>query len=446
MPERTIPEAGRLVRDRLLRLLLLVPAGAALILAGRLAGAAWSVNSLSSAALPDPLVEILKPGGGGGGGGPADLLDGAAEAAPLDYRYPARAGWWLWEEATGRAGGGATAGMLLLRAREEFLEAARRAPTVASVREGVWLTAAALGDRGLADEQAKAAVRLAPLDPAVCARAGRYLWARYREDRGRADLLHAAIRAMRHDPRRMAATFLEKAYDYEEVREDFARAGVPLREVVGHLVAARRWEWAIRAARELDGGIPGGGTEEARIHLDYARFLLGRRHPEGALQHLEDARALLGEAFRAWELLGRALLAAGRVKEGREALLRAREAGAPVPLLAGILRASAVKAADRASFWGRLVSRGDAPFEVRLEWAEALVASGGHARALPVLRQILLDDSSCALAHHLLALCFLEVGNRRIAAFHARRAADLDPGNEGWRALADRLAEEGKAK
>jgi tetratricopeptide (TPR) repeat protein len=387
----------------------LIPVVAGGLTAGRLVAAAWHVASAGE----DPIVARIHP---------TELtvesLDRAADLAWLDFRYPFRSGRASWQ-----AGGGSAQ----VTAHERFLEAVDRAPTHAEARYYLSRSAYAMGELALADDQARAALSLAPMHLELRRRVAEYFFRdRFNRTRSR-EHLRDTIRAMRTG---MVPGFLEDyRLEYEDVRHALRVTGATTEESLSRLMGAKRWEWAVRLAAEADGEEEGGHRREAGVRIEHARELLGLGAVRSAAREAERARELCGGDFTEWMLLARARLRSGKEEAGLEAVAEAARRGATVEELAGALEGTNAALV----WWSERVESGDDRPPVRMALAQAYLAAGRAEDANPLLLELTEEAGLRGEAHYLLSRSFLDRGNRKLALRHAKQAVRESPVNQSYR-------------
>jgi tetratricopeptide (TPR) repeat protein len=404
-------------------LLLLVPLVPAGVLSVRLASSAWMIGGM----LPDPLVLRITSGE------PEDDLDEpllkASRRSSQDFRFPFRLGRDLWGRRKGPEG--ATA---LVRSHSLFGEAAGLAPTYAPCRLHLFWTSLALGEMEAADEQARAALDLAPMHTGIRTPVSRYFFQRYRSTKSAGDL-RTAFRAVSVADERLVLAFLDDPLlSFEDFRTAYSASRLEAEVVLSLLEKASRWDWALRTAEELaarggDGGLQG------RTRLRYSEFLFDVGALESACEEAERAFDLLGGAFDGWLALGRARLGVVRIEAGFDALARALRSGVEAAEVESALSAAGLTPKRRAEFWAPHVEGGGAAPAVRLSLARALVDAGNAVEAEGLLRRLIAEGRFAGEAHYLLARAFLATGKLRIALKHAREAAKRAPDSEEFLSL-----------
>ncbi len=414
----------------------LLPAAFALWWGLRLAVAAWSVGGFGPGGGQDfdPLVAILRGGSADSGVGvTAAQLERADRLAVNDPRYVFRLGLWWSREAGETGAGGPSAAPI----RDAFAEAARRAPTDGVLRYYLAEASRRLGLLEDGDAEARAALRLAPLNAAVKSRVARYLLERSEGGSG-GDLLGPTLRSLEGDLAG-AVEFLRARADLPD--EDLA-AIVERSEIVPAfaldlLGRCGRWEAALSLARkwEREGVVLSG--EEGRTRLARAASRLAAGDAAGGLEDAEAARAALGAAFRGGTVLAEARLRTGDVRGGLAALGEALAAGAPVAEAARLSALETVPAGDAVEFWRRR-ALGGLP-AMRLELARALFRSRRDEEGQEVARALLEVPETAGEANYLLALSFVRAGSRPIARRYAEEAAAIDPRNEAYRSLLEEV-------
>jgi tetratricopeptide (TPR) repeat protein len=403
-------------------LLLLVPLVPAALVSARLATCSWLIGGM----LPDPIVAWI------GGDVPAseteERLETASRRIPGDFRFPFRQGRRLWERRRGADGAAA-----LVRAHSLFVQAADLAPTYAPCRLHLFWTSLALGEAELADEQARAALALAPLSEVVRRPLGRYFLDRYRASKSKDDLLSAFRALSAADEEPILAFLDDPLLSFEDLAGGLGVSRLTPEAVLPLLRRSSRWDWAKRLARESDAG-RGTHVLEAEVRIEYCEYLLVVGAIESAAEEAEAALELLGDEFGRWLVLGRARLRIGRAASGLEALGRALETGTEAPEVRNALAEGDLAPGRRAEFWRPYAAQG-APPATRLELGRALVDAGRAVDSEDVLRSLLDDQRVGGEAHYLLARTFLMSGERRIALRHAREACLRDPDREAYREL-----------
>ncbi len=401
----------------------------AAILALALCGAVAALDLCRAAVVggayqADPLVELVVDQVDPAFLGPSGVdYEDAAGIASLDFRYPYRQAIALWVRKTGRVPDRAK----IVLANELFREAAGRAPTFAPARYFFAVTSLSLGEAEVADRNALAALHLAPLHQDIRRKVAVYFEQRFRETRS--DLhLAAAFKAMGPERETLIRSVLsDPMMSYERVDQAFQVSRISGEERLGVLMSMGRWDWAIRAARELDGQGVTEGRREGEVRTRYSIWLMGMGAKDAALREAELGAALLGSEYRQHGVLARARLLAGEFESGLLALRTALDEDLTVAAAEAMLGSSEFDPARIILFWEGRRGAPESGFETRLALSRAQIAAGRLLDARMVLKALIERNQAYAEAHFLLARTFIRSGNREMALRYARAAASAEP-------------------
>jgi len=405
-------------------ILMLVPACWAGLTALRLVRASWPVV----AARGEPLVLAII--------GDRDLhaaLRNATDLGGRDFSYPMG----LADEARSFAARDGWSDPTLLGAHAHLKEAARRAPTDAGTRFHLSGIAYRMALTEEADEQARAALRLAPLHRDIRLRVGRYFQSRFVQTRD-ARHLRAAVTALRGRAEELTRVILgDPLLTLSQVRKAFAAARTPVERQIDYLGESGRWDWAIEVSRQADAGAGGQPVREAVVRARLASFLLSIGRTDAAFAQILQAHGQSSKAVKDVLLLSRAMIASGREDEGFAILDRALDEGIRVELVAGALADDAVDGARRVAFWSGIVAEGRGGERGRLAWAGALLAVRKLEEAHGILQRLAEAESRDvgAEACYRLARAHREFGDGRVALKYARLAVELAPRNREYERL-----------
>ncbi len=362
----------------------------------------------------------------------------ASELASGDFRYPYRQALALWIRDPGEVPDRAET----LLANELFREAMARAPSFASARYYYAVTALSLGDEEEADRNALAALRLAPLHQDIRKKVGAYFERRFRDTRSDTHLA-AAFRAMGSDRESLIRTVLaDPMISYDRVDRAFITARLSGEERINVLMSMGRWDWAIRAAGELDKSEECPGRYEGAVRLSYSTWLIGRGANEAALREALAGAAVLGSAFGEYSVLARALLLSGEVEAGMTALASALSGDTAVAEIESIFLEADLAPDIVAVFWEQRATEGERDVELLLALARAYIAAGRPIDARQTLKGLLEQNEAYAEANFLLARTFFLSGNRAMALRYARKSLAADPSNGEYASLMKSLERE----
>jgi tetratricopeptide (TPR) repeat protein len=222
----------------------------------------------------------------------------------------------------------------------------------------------------------------------------------------------------------------DEAHDYvERISDSHSHPGVLRFQVGKALATAGRFGEAIESLHEsleIDG-------DQAAVHLELGQLLVVESRPQDAVAHL---KAALDADFRpeiAAPWLARALAASGRTQDAvslLEDLPGEIAASGETAFELGIL-ALAVEAPAQAARWLSIASaRSPTRADVQENLGVALLLLGRPVDALPALETARRLSPERASARLNLAVVYAELGRFDEARVEARKAADLDPGEE----------------
>jgi tetratricopeptide (TPR) repeat protein len=266
----------------------------------------------------------------------------------------------------------------------------------------------------------------------------RYFFTRYLAS-GSVDLLRETFASMEPTDGELFSLLLEDPLlGHGEFREAVVAGNLDDHEVVSVLERADRWTWALRAARRVDEAA-GGRAREGLTRIRRAAYLLGLGARSAALEEAELALQLRGGEFEEWLVLGEARLAAGKVDEAIDALVRAARAGTAPREIRRALHSAEVTPDRKLELWRLCAEAGDG-FD--LEVARAYLELERPAEAQEVLRPHLGSGGSVAEASYLMARSFEISGSRSMALKYAREAARAEPRNVRYEKLVRALESE----